>query len=404
MASGCLNRLSKSPTSFNLDSQLQTGGPALQKVFSNPQAYRAQVLITEVVRTPNGKPGLRQFRFRAGSEYFYPASSIKLCAAIAALQSLTEHSAQARIPAIDWLHAPIQIAPLFPGDAEQSSDLSNEANQKITIGHELRKLAIVSDNQAFNRLFDVVGLDSLNQQMHDLGLSSVRIRHRLSDPRSIPHGNASAAVRILPLGLPPVSIPARLGSFSDTNSAPGLLIGEGFMRAKTRLNGPTDFSTRNGISLDDLQTLLILLARPDILPAHQPRLQLHPTYRTFLLEALTMYPHESTNPRYIQAEFPDDYSKFLLPGVRRVFPSSSPQERIQITGKIGRAYGFSTENAWLRNPSNGREVFVAATLYTNSDGILNDDRYDYESVADPFFADLGELVARTWLSTAPTSR
>jgi hypothetical protein len=40
---------------------------------------------------------------------------------------------------------------------------------------------------------------------------------------------------------------------------------------------------------------------------------------------------------------------------------------------------------------------VAAAIYTNSDGVLNDDRYDYESVALPFMAELGEIVAREWL-------
>jgi hypothetical protein len=80
-----------------------------------------------------------------------------------------------------------------------------------------------------------------------------------------------------------------------------------------------------------------------------------------------------------------------------VFPSKTPGERVESTGKIGRAYGFSIENSFVRNPANGRAVFVTAVIYTNEDGILNDDKYEYMTVADPFFADLGELVARRWL-------
>jgi hypothetical protein len=70
---------------------------------------------------------------------------------------------------------------------------------------------------------------------------------------------------------------------------------------------------------------------------------------------------------------------------------------VEITGKIGRAYGFTIENSCLRNPTNGRTVFVAVAIHTNDDGVLNDDRYEYETVADPFLADLGEWVARRWL-------
>ena len=160
---------------------------------------------------------------------------------------------------------------------------------------------------------------------------------------------------------------------------------------------PMDFTGRNGISLADLQNLLVKVVRPD-LAVPGPPLELSPEHRRLLLDAMTIYPHESSDPRYPAAEYPDDYCKFLLPGVRRVFPETAPGPRIEITGKIGRAYGFSVENSCLRNPANGRTVFVTAAIYTNDDGVLNDDRYEYGTVADPFFADLGEWVARRWLA------
>ena len=80
-----------------------------------------------------------------------------------------------------------------------------------------------------------------------------------------------------------------------------------------------------------------------------------------------------------------------------MFPSKVTGERVESSGKIGRAYGFSIENSYVRNPANGRVVFVTAVIYTNADGVLNDDKYEYETVADPFFADLGEVIAQKWL-------
>ena len=45
---------------------------------------------------------------------------------------------------------------------------------------------------------------------------------------------------------------------------------------------------------------------------------------------------------------------------------------------------------------------VLAVLYTNADGVLNDDHYDYDTVALPFLADLAEVIARrTWNVPAP---
>lgn len=267
----------------------------------------------------------------------------------------------------------------------------------ITAGRELRKLALVSDNQAFNRLYDLVGHEPLNRALRDLGLRSVVINHRLSDPRPIPDPGASATVVLRPRRGSPITIPARTSSLVLTNAAAGTRIGTAYLRGDARVEGPMDFTGRNGISLLDLQNLLVKLARPDI-DLGSPPLELSANHRALLLLAMTAYPRESKDPVYPAARYPDAYSKFLLPGVRRVFPSARPGERVEITGKVGRAYGFSVENAYLWNPANGKGVFLTAALYTNADGVLNDDEYEYEEVADPVLADLGELVARRWLS------
>ena len=157
-----------------------------------------------------------------------------------------------------------------------------------------------------------------------------------------------------------------------------------------------DFSQRNGMSLLDLQNLLVKVARPDI-DMGGPTLSLTDAHRALLLDAMTRYPSESSNPVYPPAAFPDEGSKFLLPGIRRVFPVTRPGERIDVTDKIGQAYGFTVENAYVRNPANGRAVFVAAVIYTNSDGVLNDDQYQYDAIGRPFMAELGRLVANEWL-------
>jgi hypothetical protein len=365
------------------------------RVLATPEPFRLQVLIAEVVTNRLGRPALHRSGYRVDAEYFYPASSIKLCAAVAALQTIEQLQTQYSIP--DLMDMPLEIAPLFPGDVPQTNDVSNLQSGQITVAQEIRKLALVSGNEAFNRLYDLVGHEDLNRRMHALGLPSVVLNHRLSETRTIPDMRASAAVTFrVPTGAP-IVVPARTSTLLLTNASRSLLLGTGYLKDAQLVNTSMDFSGRNGISLGDLQNLLIKVARPDI-DLGTPPLQLSESHRTRLLQAMTEYPRESSNPRYAATNYPDDYSKFLLPGIRRVFPSQTPGERVEITAKTGRAYGFTVENAYLRHPKNGRAVFVTAVLYTNSDGILNDDKYDYKTVADPFFADLGELIARQWLS------
>ncbi|MCC6235007.1 MAG: serine hydrolase [Verrucomicrobiales bacterium] len=379
--------------------------PAVRRVLAAPETYRVQILVSEVVDGPGGRLGLRRHGYRLGAEYFYPASSIKLCAAVAALQFVEGAGAgaggEAEVEA--WLDRPMEIAALFDGDVAQVGDpLSAEqpgaGSVPITLRREIRKLALVSDNVAFNRLFDVVGHEALNRSMHALGHRSVVINHRLSEIRAIPDPLASAAVRWPGAGGGDreIAVPARRSTLSLSNSAAGLRVGVAYLRGEERVPEPMDFTRRNGISLVDLQNLLVQVVRPDV-ELGLPRLALDPARRRLLVEAMTQYPRESADPRYEAGAYPDHYSKFLLPGIRRVVSSTVPGARVEVTGKIGRAYGFSVENAYVQEPRAGRGVFVTAVIYTNEDGVLNDDRYEYETVADPFLADLGEWVARCWL-------
>lgn len=366
-------------------------------VLTNASELRLQILVSEV-REVQGRPVLVRHGYRVGAEYFYPASTVKLCGAVAALQELERLQAEYRTG--DLLDVPMEIAPLFPGDGPQTNDASNVQTGRITVAHENRKIALVSDNQAFNRVYDLVGHEQLNRAMHALGLNSVVINHRLSESRRIPNMLASAEVRLLPEGSAPVVVPARVSPLKLTNSAPRLLVGKAVMRDDGKVvAGPMDFTARNGISLVDLQDLLIKLVRPDI-ALGSPPLRLAPGHRAALVAAMTEFPRESQNPVYPEKDHPDNYCKFMLPGVRRVLPSLEPGVRVDYTAKIGRAYGFSVENSYLHNPENGRAVFVTACIYTNEDGVLNDDKYEYATVADPFLENLGELVARKWLGDA----
>lgn len=368
--------------------------------FATAEQHRLQILVSEVVADGAGAGRLRRHGFRVGAEYFYPASSIKLCAAVAALQVIEE--LQGKRGTRDLLDVPLEIAPLFPGDVAQRWDAPAAAGgppRPITVGREIRRLGLVSDNRAFNRLFEIVGHEDLNRRMHQLGLCSAVLNHRLSETRAIPDPQATARVtwRETGPGSLLVELPARGSDWRLANGGTGLRVGTAYLAGERRVEEPMDFAIRNGMSLVDLQNLLVKLARPEI-ELGTPPLLLSEAHRTALLAAMTEYPRESADPVYAAQTYPDEYSKFLLPGVRRVFPSRDPKERIVIAGKIGRAYGFSVENAYLRNPRNGRAVFVSAVIYTNEDGVLNDDRYEYGTVADPFFADLGEWVARRWLS------
>jgi len=170
----------------------------------------------------------------------------------------------------------------------------------------------------------------------------------------------------------------------------------------TSSNEPNDGTPHGGYyTQDDVREIVAYAAArgimviPEIdLPGKAGLPGLTLPQRRFLVDTLGELPRESANPRYDPSTTPDHACKFVLRGARRVVPA----EFLRVYDKIGRAYGFSVENAYLEDTRTGRGLFLAIVLYTNPDGILNDDRYAYEELAEPFLDDVAETIVRAVLT------
>ena len=51
------------------------------------------------------------------------------------------------------------------------------------MGHYIKKLFVVSDNDAYNRLYEFCGQAYLNEQLNDKGFNDLHLVHRLSAPQ-----------------------------------------------------------------------------------------------------------------------------------------------------------------------------------------------------------------------------
>jgi hypothetical protein len=65
---------------------------------------------------------------------------------------------------------------------------------------------------------------------------------------------------------------------------------------------------------------------------------------------------------------------------------------LRIFNKVGDAYGFLTDVAYVADFKTGVEFMLSATIYCNKDGIFNDDKYDYDTVGFPFLKHLGQVI------------
>ena len=360
----------------------------LSRVLEQPATYHLQILYTRIRRDAAGRAHFRSYGYRVRPrEYFYPASAVKLAGAALALEKL--RALQAQHPGL----APETVMltdSAFAGQTRVRRDTSS-ASGRPSVANYVRKALLVSDNDAFNRLYEFVGPAGLNAGLARLGLRRSRLLHRLAvgdqEPASR-HTNPvafyadTAATQLLyrqPAAFYPGPWPLVRLRGED--------IGRGYVKGANVVPGPLDFSQKNAFALPDLQRLLRAVLFPERMPPAQ-RLRLAPDDHRLLREALSQAPRESPRPRYDAAHFPDTYAKFLLGGggLMALPPG------VRVFNKIGQAYGFLIDNAYVVDAEKGVEFLLSAVIYVNADGILNDDKYEYNTVGFPFLRDLGRRV------------
>jgi hypothetical protein len=163
-------------------------------------------------------------------------------------------------------------------------------------------------------------------------------------------------------------------------------LGKGYMKGGKLVNEPFDFSKKNRFTLIDLHSILMSVIFPEAMPKKQ-RFQLNNEDYAFLYKYMSMKPGESQFPQY-DSSFNEAYSKLLLFGGKGKIEDPG----IRIFNKEGDAYGFLSDVAYIVDLKNNVEFFLSANIYCNSDGIFNDDHYDYESIGFPFLKELGQVI------------
>jgi hypothetical protein len=360
----------------------------LSRVLAQPGTHRLQILYTRIRRDAAGRPHFRSYGYRLRPrEYFYPASTVKLAAAALALEKL--RALRPQIPELTPETVMLTDS-AYAGQTRVRRDTSS-ASGRPSVANYVRKALLVSDNDAFNRLYEWVGPAELNAGLARLGLRRSRLMHRLAvgdvEPASR-HTNPiafyadTAATQLL--YQQPASFFA--GLWPQTRLR-GEHIGQSHIKGDQQVPGPLDFTQRNAFSLPDMQRLLRAVLFPEALPPAQ-RLRLAPDDYALLREAMSQLPRESPHPRYDAQHYPDTYVKYLLGGggIAPLPPG------VRVFNKIGQAYGFLIDNAYIADAAKGVEFLLSVVIYVNADGVLNDDKYEYDTIGFPFMRDLGRRV------------
>lgn len=347
------------------------------EIISNPSKFRLQIIYTQINRDEDNQPSFRTYKFSVNSnKYFYPASTVKFPAALLALEKLKSLSSTINRDTRYTIES----------DYYNQADSSGRVTKNyFTIAEDVKKIFLVSDNEAFNHLYEFLGQKELNQGLWEKRYTDVKIIHRLSRQLSNHENRITFGLKFEIEGKELISSPGYFNTVEYKNSVCDLLQGIGYYSGGVLKNEPMDFTYKNYLSLETQHSMLKAIIFPKYVPVEMT-FDLNEDDRVFALQHMSMFPRESDFKEFQDTtHYPDNYVKFF-------YNKNMRDKDIRIFNKVGMAYGYLIDNAYIADFENGIEFLLSAVIYVNSDEIFNDDKYEYDETGFPFFEKLGKTV------------
>jgi hypothetical protein len=351
-----------------------------------PDAYRVQVLVSQVHRDAQGNVAqVDHFSYRLDTfQYFYPASVVKLPTAVVALEKLN----QLRQQGVLGLDHDAQLCFLEGPHCSPGIRIDTHVCYGYpTLGMYVAKAMLVSDNEAFDRLYDFVGQGPLNQTLHQKGYRSARIIQRFGhrcDPEANRYNNAYAVL----LGRDTLwGEPLRYNAQAVRSPMTDERIGQFNYVNGRNVPGPKDFGGNNAISLWDLHRILQAVFTPEAVP-ESARFELRPEDRQLLRHYMGALADEVPEIPYLSPWWHCCRVKYLYLGGEDERPPSG----MRIHNKVGQSYGFLVDAAYITDTNSRTEYYLSAVVYVNRDGVVGNGKYEYYTVGLPFLRHLGRAV------------
>lgn len=385
-----LNMITSCQSKNPLDKIMASDLPKIKAITDNLNKHEVQVIYTQIERDETGSPSFKTFDFqRDDFRYFYPASTAKLPVAVLAIQKVRQMQHDGIEISLD---SRFEVFDPKSGEVIIDKDSTAESGYP-SIRHMIKKIFLVSDNDAYNYLFDFLGRDYVNNYLSVYGMEPSHLNHKFLYGADNKH---TWEFKFYNEQNELVYEQARLTSTIERHRMPlkGMIKGVGYTDNEgTLYNEPFNFSEKNYFSLTSLNKILIGVLFPKTLPLDQ-RFKINNEDHEFLQYWMSRNTFESEYPNYKTEGYYESYVKFLMFG-----DDKNPMpDNIRIYNKVGDAYGTLTDVAYIVDSENDIEFMLAATVHLNENQIFNDGVYEYDSLGFPFMAELGRQVYNYELS------
>lgn len=255
-------------------------------VISRKDDLNIQIIYTQVDRDKNNFPNLTNYYFNVNpNKYFYPASTVKLSIAALALQRLNE------LKNIGISKNTTMLTDsAYSGQTPVYSD-STAPDQKPTNAHYIKKIFLVSDNDAFNRLYEFLGQGYINENLHKKGYTSAQVLHRLDIFLNEDENRHTNPVKFLSdndqvLYQQPMAF--NQANYDVRNDS----LGKAHQQGNELINMSMNFSKKNRIVLEDLHNILRSIIFPHTVSPAQ-RFNLTEEDYAFMYHYMSQFPSEN---------------------------------------------------------------------------------------------------------------
>ena len=365
-----------------LDKSLKNPNPQIQNVLGDKNKHEIQILLSEIKRNHSGEVLFKESAYQLDEDlYFYPASTAKLPIAILALQKLNSLKAKG---------IPISgDTPFYISNKDGKTIVDRDSTQKkgiVTVNHLIKKIFLVSDNDAYNYLFDFLGTDYINKELIKKGLNKTQISHKFlfgADNQNTWEYTFFGANKKIIYYQPSIKAEFEL----PPQNLKGVLKGIGYVELENIIYEPMNFEKKNRISMRNLEGIMKRIIFPEAFQKKE-RFNLSTEDYNFLKYWMSRTTLESNYPDYNSENYWDSYVKFFIYGDKK--DVMNPE--IRIYNKVGDAYGTITDVAYIKDKKNEIEFFLTATILVNENNIFNDDIYESDQIGIPFLAALGRAV------------
>ena len=352
-----------------------------KSALNNLDQHRIQIIYTQINRDKKGTPSFTNYHLNVDSDlYFNPASMVKMPLAFLSLEKLQEMNK----PGVNK-NTRMKYDSNYVRQVAMTNDSSAENNYP-SIAHFIKRAFLISENDPYNRMYQFVGQQQTNKKLIEKGYTSTRITRQFMGYTEEQNRHTNGIQFIDETGNTIYTQSSQYNTDSFQFPSP-IMIGNSHINREDQLvAAPFDFTKHNNISLEDMRKMIQSVIFPNSVEKKN-RFKISEEDRLFVLQYMSQHPSETNYPKYDSEIFYDSYVKFFFSDSSHKIP-----DHIRIFNKVGWAYGFMTDVSYVLDTKNNIDYMLSATIYVNSDGVVNDSKYDEEAVGFPFFDKIGRAI------------